>query len=77
MLQTPTPPPLHVDAATTAAAAANKSAIMTSSGGTPVAAIGLKSIGATILNVLAGNRGGSGATQTTAANAITPKELRL
>jgi hypothetical protein len=43
--------------------------------GTPVAAIGLKLIGTMIPNVIAGNCGGSGTTQTTAANANTQKGL--
>jgi hypothetical protein len=68
MLQTPTPPPLNVNATAAAAAAAIASVMMTSSSGTPIAAIGLKSIGATILSVIAGNHGGSSAAQK-AANA--------
>jgi hypothetical protein len=78
MLQILTPPPTNVDAtaapATTAAAAANASTIMTSPGSTPVAVIGLKLISATILNILAGNRGGSGMAQK-AANANIKKGL--
>jgi hypothetical protein len=58
------PPPTNVNAATAAAvAAANASAITKSPGSTPVAVIGLKSIGVTIRNVLAGNRRGSGVAQ--------------
>jgi hypothetical protein len=41
----------------------------------PIAVIGLKLIGTTIPNVIAGNHGGSGAAQK-AANANTPKGLR-
>jgi hypothetical protein len=48
---------------------------MTSPGSTPVAAIGLKLIGAMIPNVLAGNHGGSSVAQK-AANANTKKGLR-
>jgi hypothetical protein len=79
MSRTPTPPPTIVDAATattaTAAATANASAITTSPGSMPVAAIGLKLIGTMIPNVVAGNRGGSGAAQK-ATNANTKKGLR-
>jgi hypothetical protein len=50
------------------------SAITTSPGTTPVAFIGLKLIGATIPNALAGNCGGSGAAQK-AVNANTKKGL--
>jgi hypothetical protein len=74
VLQTPSPPPTNVNAAA-AATAANTSAITTSPGSMPVAAIGLKLIGMMIPNVIAGNRGGSGATQK-AANANTKKGLR-
>jgi hypothetical protein len=74
MLQTPSSPPTNVDAAA-AAAAANASAITMSPGSTPVTAIGLKLIGMTIPNVVAGNRGGSGAAQK-ATNANTKKGLR-
>jgi hypothetical protein len=71
----PIPPPMNINAATAAAAAfVNTSAIMTSPGGTPVAVIGLKLINATILNVIAGNCGGSGAAQKV-ANANTQKGL--
>jgi hypothetical protein len=71
----PIPPPMNINAAAAAAAAfANASAIMTSPGGTPVAVIGLKLINATILNVIAGNCGGSGAAQKV-ANANTQKGL--
>jgi hypothetical protein len=58
-----TPPPTNVDAAAAAAVAVNVSAITTSPSSMPVAVIGLKSIGATIPNVLAGNCRGSGAAQ--------------
>ena len=68
------PPPTNVDAAA-ATTAANASTITASPGSMPVAVIGLKSIGATIPNVVAGNRGGSGAAQK-AANAIKQKGLR-
>ncbi len=75
MLQTLSPPPTNVDAtAATTSATANASAIMTSPGSTPVAAIGLKLIGAMIPNVVAGNCKGSGAAQK-AANANTKKGL--
>jgi hypothetical protein len=70
MLQIPIPPPSNVNAA----AAANASAITMPPSGMPVAVIGLKLIGATILNVLAGNRGGIGAEQM-AVNANTQKRL--
>jgi hypothetical protein len=64
MLQIPTPPPTNVNAAAaTAVAAANASAIMMSPGSTPVTVISLKLISATILNVVAGNRGGSAVAQ--------------
>jgi hypothetical protein len=66
---------MNVNAAATAAAgAANASAITTSSSTTPVAVIGLKSIGMTIPNFVAGNHGASGAAQKV-ANANTKKEL--
>jgi hypothetical protein len=51
MLRIPTPPPTNVNAA--AAVAATASAITTSSGGMPIAVIGLKLIGAMIPNVVA------------------------
>jgi hypothetical protein len=63
MSQIPTPPPTNVDAAAAAAAATNGSAITTSPGSTPVAVISLKSIDMIFPNVVAGNRGGSGAAQ--------------
>jgi hypothetical protein len=75
MSRTPSPPPTNVDAAAAAAAAANASAITTSPGSTPVAAIGLKLIGAMIPNVVAGNHGGSSAAQK-AVNANTKKRAR-
>jgi hypothetical protein len=75
MSRIPTPLPTNIDAAAAAAtAAANASAITTSPGGTPVAVIGLKSIGAMILNIIAGNRGGSDAAQKV-ANANTKQGL--
>jgi hypothetical protein len=74
MLQTPTPPPPNLDAAAAAAATPNASAIRTSPGGTPVAAIGLESISATIPNVFADNHNGSMAAQK-AMNANTQKGL--
>ena len=61
-------------AAAAAAAFANTSAITPSPGGKPAAVIGLKLINATILNVIAGNCGGSGAAQKV-ANANTQKGL--
>ena len=61
-------------AATAAATAAAASAITTSPGSTPVAVIGLQSIGATVPNIVASNRGGSGTAQK-AANANTKKGL--
>ena len=70
------PPPTNVDAITAAATTTNASAITTSPSSMPVAAIGLKLIGATILNVVTGNRGGSGAAQK-AANGNTQKGLGL
>jgi hypothetical protein len=72
MLQIPTPPPTN--AAATIAATGNVSAIATVPGITPAAVIGFKSIRATIPNVVASNRGGSGAAQK-AANANTQKRL--
>jgi hypothetical protein len=73
MLQILTPPPANVDATAAATTAtANASAIMTSPGGTPVAVIGLKLIGATIPNIVTGNCRGSGAVQK-AVNANTQK----
>jgi hypothetical protein len=75
MLQTPNPPPPNVHAATTTTATVNARAITTSPGDTPVAEISLKLIGMTIPNVPGGNRGGSGMTQTTSANANTQKRL--
>jgi hypothetical protein len=52
---------MNVDAADAAATTTtNASAIMTSPGSMPVAVVGLKSIGATILNIVAGNHRGSG-----------------
>jgi hypothetical protein len=71
MLRIPTPPPTNVDA-TDAAVAVNTSAIRTPPGSTPAAVIGLKLIGATVPNDVAGNRGGSGTTQKN-ANANTQK----
>jgi hypothetical protein len=61
-------------AATAAATAAAASAITTSPGSTPVAVISLKSIGMTILNIVAGNCGGSSMAQK-ALNANTKKGL--
>ena len=69
------PPSTNIDAAAAAAAAANTSTITTSPGGMPVAAICLKSIGTTILNVVASNRRGSGAAQE-AVNSNTQKGCR-
>jgi hypothetical protein len=75
MSQILTPPPTSVDATAAATAAtANASAITMSCGGMPVAVISLKTIGVTIPNVIAGNRGGSSAAQN-AANANTQKGL--
>jgi hypothetical protein len=74
MSRTLSPLPTNIDAATAVAAAVDESAIMTSPGSMPVAVIGLKSIGETIPNVIAGNCGGSGAAQK-AANKNTKKGL--
>jgi hypothetical protein len=74
MSRIPTPPPTNVDATTATATTVNVSASTTSPGSTPAAVIGLKSIGATIPNVVAGNRGGSSAAQK-AVNANNQKGL--
>ncbi len=74
MLQISTPPPTNLVAAAAATATANVSTITMSPGSTPIAVVGLKSIGAMNPNVIAGNYEGSGAAQK-AANANNQKGL--